>query len=75
LTNEENSVKLPKSFVAVNLSDTFSWEKEHGDEDTDEGGLEMKLAHSRAKVQHVTDGENVAKPETATAVDYCAPRV
>lgn len=68
---------MPKSFVAVNLSDTFSWEKEHGDEETDEGGLEMKLTHVRAMEQHVTEGVDPGSmiPEAATAADDDAPRV
>lgn len=53
-------MKLPKSFVAVNLSDTFSWEREHGEEEMDEGGLEMRLTHARVKEQHVTAADDDA---------------
>lgn len=35
-------MKLPKSFVAVNLSDAFSWPKQQSEDDSEEGGLQMK---------------------------------
>lgn len=59
-TNGTLRVKLPKSFVAVNLSDAFSWEKQHSEEDTDEaGGLEMKLTQARVKEQDATAARNL----------------
>ncbi|CAN8103062.1 unnamed protein product [Discula destructiva] len=73
-----HTVKLPKSFVAVNLSDAFSWEKQHSEEDLDdEGGLEMKLTQARAKEEHVTAAQGLvsAISEAATAADDDVPRV
>lgn len=70
-------VKLPKSFVAVNLSDAFSLEKQHGEDDTDESGLEMRLTHARAKEENVTAAQGLVSAinEAATAADEDVPRV
>ncbi|ROV94359.1 hypothetical protein VPNG_09389 [Cytospora leucostoma] len=63
-----HTVKLPKSFVAVNLSDAFSWpEKQHlegeEDEETPDAGdfMEMRSSSSRTKAS----GD--AAPAVATA--------
>ncbi|KAL7781327.1 histidine phosphatase superfamily domain-containing protein [Trichoderma afarasin] len=44
-----NQVKLPKTFLAINLSDAFTFEEleRHGSDQ--EGGLEMKSTHVRDK--------------------------
>ncbi|KAJ0332626.1 hypothetical protein COL5a_001344 [Colletotrichum fioriniae] len=44
-----NQVKLPKTFLAVNLSDLFSVE-DHERRDSDSEGLEMKGLHPKPKV-------------------------
>lgn len=75
--NFNHRVKLPKSFVAVNLSDAFSLEKQSGDDETDEGGLEMRLTHARAKEEHITAAQGLVSAinEAATAADDDVPRV
>lgn len=52
-------VKLPKSFVAVNLSDAFSWPKQQSEDDSEEG-LQMKTLE-RAK----SGGNDLEQPSTA----------
>ncbi|WDK21471.1 histidine acid phosphatase [Colletotrichum graminicola] len=43
-----NQVKLPKTFLAINLSDLFSFE-DHERRDSDSEGLEMKALHPKPK--------------------------
>lgn len=70
-----HTVKLPKSFVAVNLSDAFSWsEKQHldGHETPDAGDvLEMRKAPERAKADkdpHVTVAAPAASEDLTQVV-------
>lgn len=53
-------MKLPKSFVAVNLSDAFSWPKQQSEDDSEEGGLMMK------SIEAAKSGEtSMNRPSTA----------
>ncbi|KIH88894.1 actin cytoskeleton organization and biogenesis protein [Sporothrix brasiliensis 5110] len=55
-----HQVKLPKSFLAVNLSDAFTFqEKQTGDGDAQENkdGLEMKQVHKAAKTAAAPEAE------------------
>ncbi|KAJ4389899.1 inositol hexakisphosphate and diphosphoinositol-pentakisphosphate kinase [Gnomoniopsis smithogilvyi] len=72
-----HTVKLPKSFVAVNLSDAFSLEKQSGDDEVDEGGLEMRLTHARAKEENITAAQGLVSAinEAATTAEDDVPRV
>lgn len=67
-----HTVKLPKSFVAVNLSDAFSWSEKQqidGQESTDAGDvLEMRKAPERAKVDKEAEVPAEA-PAAAVAED------
>lgn len=72
-------VKLPKSFVAVNLSDAFSWPK-HSDDDSEEGGLQMKTlqrAKSGEQQASTTAAQDLvtAISEAAMAAEEDVPRV
>lgn len=71
------SVKLPKSFVAVNLSDAFSWPKQHGEDELDEAGLEMKLRHANEKETAVTAAQGLvsAISDGAMAAEEDVPRL
>lgn len=66
-----HTVKLPKSFVAVNLSDAFSWSEKQqvdGQESPDAGDvLEMRKAPERPKVDKEAE-EPAAAPAEAAAV-------
>ncbi|KAK1998520.1 hypothetical protein LX36DRAFT_656507 [Colletotrichum falcatum] len=59
-----NQVKLPKTFLAINLSDLFSFE-DHERRDSDSEGLEMKALHpkpkSTAAQAAVTQNEEMAE--------------
>lgn len=61
-------MKLPKSFVAVNLSDAFSWPK-HSDDDSEEGGLQMKTLE-RAKSGE--QASTTAAQDLVTAISKAA---
>lgn len=67
--------------MAVNLSDAFSWEKQQGEgeeeEADDDGGLEMKLTHARAKEESVTAAQGLMSAilDAASAADDDVPRV
>lgn len=56
-------VKLPKTFLAINLSDLFSFE-EHERRDSDGEVLEMKSLHPKPKV---SDQSAVTPSETENA--------
>ncbi|WYZ45189.1 hypothetical protein EsH8_VIII_000505 [Colletotrichum jinshuiense] len=58
-----NQVKLPKTFLAINLSDLFSFE-EHERRDSDGEVLEMKSLHPKPKV---SDQSAVTPSETENA--------
>ncbi|KAK2054592.1 histidine acid phosphatase [Colletotrichum caudatum] len=63
-----NQVKLPKTFLAINLSDLFSFE-DHERRDSDSEGLEMKALHPKPKSAAAqaavtqNEDETKAKPE------------
>lgn len=64
----------------MNLSDAFSLEKQHGEDETDEmddSGLEMRLSHARAKEDKITAAQGLvsAISEAATAAEDDVPRV
>lgn len=60
-------VKLPKTFLAINLSDLFSVE-DHEKRDSDSEGLEMKTLHPKPKAAGNTDQAGDAPPEQLVAV-------
>lgn len=65
-------MKLPKSFVAVNLSDAFSWPKLHSEDDSEEGGLQMKTLE-RAKAGGAdSDHPQTAAQDLVTAISEAA---
>ncbi|KAF6820257.1 histidine acid phosphatase [Colletotrichum sojae] len=62
-----NQVKLPKTFLAINLSDLFSFE-DHERRDSDSEGLEMKALHPKPKAAGNTDQAGATPPEQLVAV-------
>jgi hypothetical protein len=62
-------VKLPKSFIAVNLSDAFSFEQETPENDPDNDPDAPPAATSAAEAAHVEDAspdeEGQAEPSPA----------
>ncbi|PSS02277.1 histidine phosphatase superfamily-domain-containing protein [Coniella lustricola] len=62
-----HTVKLPKSFVAVNLSDAFSWQKQRGEDEDENEGLEMKLNRARASEDVVTAAQGLVAAITEAA--------
>ncbi|KAF4874987.1 Inositol hexakisphosphate and diphosphoinositol-pentakisphosphate kinase [Colletotrichum siamense] len=58
-----NQVKLPKTFLAINLSDLFSFE-DHERRESDSEGLEMKSLRAKPKT---TDTAPVAAEDTEAA--------
>lgn len=61
----------------MNLSDAFSWPKQHGEDETDEGGLEMKFDRAPGKEHTVTAAQDLvsAISEAAMAADEYVPRL
>ncbi|GKT47308.1 uncharacterized protein ColSpa_07489 [Colletotrichum spaethianum] len=57
-----NQVKLPKTFLAINLSDLFSFEDTER-RDSDSEGLEMKALHPKPKATAVTQHETETESE------------
>ncbi|KAK1964984.1 histidine acid phosphatase [Colletotrichum sublineola] len=65
-----NQVKLPKTFLAINLSDLFSFE-DHERRDSDSEGLEMKALHPKPKstVAQPAVAQNECKAEGRTEAE------
>lgn len=61
----------------MNLSDAFYLEKQHGDDEMDESGLEMKLIQARTKEENITAAQGLVSAinEAATAAEDDVPRV
>ncbi|TEA20796.1 Inositol hexakisphosphate and diphosphoinositol-pentakisphosphate kinase [Colletotrichum sidae] len=57
-----NQVKLPKTFLAINLSDLFSFE-DQDKRDSDNEGLEMKSLHPKRKSADAAANTSSAAPE------------